>query len=168
VQDDETRFRALFDAYYHRILGYGLRRTDSEDAADLAAEVFATAWRRLDAVPAGDEALLWLYGVARRTLLNQHRARRRRDRLAATLELQPPPSVEPPAPGPTALAFSRLDADDRELLALVAWEGLDAQAIATLLGCSTNAVRIRLHRARRRLASELASTTDWRAEQCSA
>jgi RNA polymerase sigma-70 factor (ECF subfamily) len=168
MQDDEARFRALFDAHYHRILGYGLRRTDAEDASDLAAEVFATAWRRLDAVPAGDEALLWLYGVARRTLLNQHRSQRRRERLAATLQLQPQPSTEQPDPGPTALAFSRLGDDDRELLALVAWEELDAQAIAALLGCSANAVRIRLHRARRRLASELASTTNWRTEQCSA
>ena len=41
-----------------------------------------------------------------------------------------------------------------------AWEGLDHGEIATVLGCSRNAVRIRLHRARIRLAAELASADD--------
>jgi RNA polymerase sigma-70 factor (ECF subfamily) len=54
-----------------------------------------------------------------------------------------------------AAAFARVPADQRELLALVAWEELHSRQIATVLGCSTNAVRIRLHRARRRLAVEL-------------
>jgi RNA polymerase sigma-70 factor (ECF subfamily) len=48
-----------------------------------------------------------------------------------------------------------LGADDREVLTLAAWEGLDAGEIATVMGCSRNAARIRLHRARRRLAREL-------------
>jgi RNA polymerase sigma-70 factor (ECF subfamily) len=43
-----------------------LRRTDNaDDAADVIAETFLTAWRRLDEIPAGDQARLWLYGVAR-------------------------------------------------------------------------------------------------------
>lgn len=54
-----------------------------------------------------------------------------------------------------AAAFARLGANDREVLALAAWEGLDAGEIAMVLGCSRNAARIRLHRARRRFASEL-------------
>jgi hypothetical protein len=49
------------------ILGYALRRTTSpDDAADILAETFLTAWRRLDELPSGEEAGLWLYGVARR------------------------------------------------------------------------------------------------------
>ncbi|GAA1687717.1 hypothetical protein GCM10009733_100480 [Nonomuraea maheshkhaliensis] len=58
----------------------------------------------------------------------------------------------------TAIAqiFRALPDTDRELLSLVAWEGLDRQQIATVLGMSRNAVRIRLHRARRRFARALA------------
>ena len=41
------------------------------------------------------------------------------------------------------------------MLSLVGWEGLDAKQIGAVLGCSANAARIRLHRARRRLAGEL-------------
>src|SRR5580692_1766293 len=72
------------------ILCYVPRRTENpDDAADVIAETFLTAWRRLDAVPPGDEARLWLYGVARRVLANYRRGERRRavlaDRLRAEL-----------------------------------------------------------------------------------
>ena len=67
--DDSPAGRAQFEALYaaegRRVLAYALRRTaQPADAADVLAEVFLVAWRRLDDVPAGAEARLWLYGVA--------------------------------------------------------------------------------------------------------
>jgi RNA polymerase sigma-70 factor (ECF subfamily) len=44
---------------------------------------------------------------------------------------------------------------DREALMLVAWDGLDHRDAATVMGCSTSAFTVRLHRARRRLAGLL-------------
>ena len=150
------RFEELYAANCGPILGYVLRRTDNpDDAADVIAETFLTAWRRLDAVPAGDEARLWLYGVARRVLANYRRGERRRavlaDRLRAELAAgyRPPPHTGELAE--FAAAFRSLAEADREVLALVGWEGLDRGQAAAVLGCSPNAVRIRLHRARRRL-----------------
>ena len=55
-----------------------------------------------------------------------------------------------------ARVFRQLPEDDRELLALVAWEGLDAGQISRVLDCSRNAVRIRLYRARKRFSKALA------------
>lgn len=52
-------------------------------------------------------------------------------------------------------AFGRLSGDDREALALVAWDGLTPAKAARSLGCSPVAFRVRLHRARRRLARAL-------------
>ena len=52
-------------------------------------------------------------------------------------------------------AFARLRPDDREILALAGWEGLGSDEIATVLGCSRGAARLRLHRARKRLARQL-------------
>jgi RNA polymerase sigma-70 factor (ECF subfamily) len=52
-------------------------------------------------------------------------------------------------------AFRAPPDQERELLSLVAWEGLDTEQLATALGCSRNAVRIRLHRARSRFAAAL-------------
>jgi RNA polymerase sigma-70 factor (ECF subfamily) len=53
-------------------------------------------------------------------------------------------------------AMRRLDEDDREVLRLTAWEQLARDEIALVLGVSRGAVRMRLHRARRRLAAVLA------------
>ncbi|RFU38840.1 sigma-70 family RNA polymerase sigma factor, partial [Actinomadura logoneensis] len=59
------------------------------------------------------------------------------------------------ASGRVAAALRSLPEADRELLTLVGWEGLGHAELATVLGCSRNAVRVRLHRARRRFARAL-------------
>ena len=156
----QRRFDDLYAANQQAILGYLLRRTDStDDAADVFAETFLTAWRRLDDIPPGPQARLWLYGAARRTLANFRRGARRRLALADRLRSDLALSYQPAAPAgqftAIAAAFRRLPEPDRELLALVAWEGLDPGQISAVLGCSRNAVRIRLHRARRKLVAEL-------------
>lgn len=157
------RFEVLYAEHHARVLGYVLRRTDSpDDAADVLAETFLVAWRRLDDMPSGEVSHLWLYGVARRILANHRRGERRRtkladrvrDELAARLPL-PVPSGEGTS---FAAAFRSLSDDDREVLALHGWEGLDAGEIASVLGFSRNAARIRLHRARLRLRAALAAT----------
>lgn len=64
--DTRDRFEALYLACYPAVHRYALRRTDSvDDVADVIAETFLAAWRRLDDVPEGDAAVLWLYGAAR-------------------------------------------------------------------------------------------------------
>ncbi|RKS71039.1 RNA polymerase ECF family sigma subunit [Actinomadura pelletieri DSM 43383] len=156
-----ARFEKLYEAHLGHVTGYVRRRTgDADDAADVIAETFLVAWRRLDDVPPGEEARFYLYGVARRTLANLHRGQRRHrdltDRIGRNLarDLAATPLPEPIRPELGA-AFRALPERDRELLGLTSWEGLDNGQIATVLGVSRNAVRIRLHRARRRFAREL-------------
>ncbi|HET9517049.1 MAG TPA: RNA polymerase sigma factor [Actinoplanes sp.] len=162
MDDDRTpRFEALYAATFPLVLGYALRRCDGpEDAADVAAETFAVAWRRMDAIPPGEQARLWLYGVARNVLANHRRGLARRHELSAALAAEVTKRYEPSAEDcaglhPVGALFRQLSDVDRELLSLVAWEGLDPGGIAVVLGCSRNAVRIRLHRARRRFAALL-------------
>lgn len=72
---DEGWFTRIYAAEYAHVVRYGLRRlADTDAAAELAQEVFVIAWRRRREVP--DRSLPWLYGVARRLLANQWRARR--------------------------------------------------------------------------------------------
>jgi RNA polymerase sigma factor (sigma-70 family) len=158
-EERQARFEHLYDHTSLQVLGYALRRADSpEDAADVVSETFMIAWRRLDEVPTGDEARLWLYGVARRVLANQRRGQQRRERLNARLRdevavVSARAMAERPAPDSAVMAaLARLDEADRELITLVAWERLDRDQIATMLGCSRATIRVRLHRARRRLA----------------
>lgn len=153
------RFEQVFAAHRDAVLGYVRRRTDSgHDAADLVADTFLVAWRRLDDVPQGQQARPWLYGVARRVLANHRRGEGRRHALATKLlseQLTEIPNTQAPDDGPTARAFRLLPEQDREVLTLVVWEELDTAQVATALGISRNAVRIRLHRARKRFAKLL-------------
>lgn len=152
------RFEELFAAHREAVLGYLRRRTDSgHDAADLLADTFLVAWRRLDDVPLDPQTRPWLYGVARRVLANHRRGEGRRHALATKLrdELTELDTTELPDDSPAARAFRALPEQDQELLSLVAWEELDTAEIATVLGISRNAVRIRLHRARKRFAKLL-------------
>jgi len=154
-------FRRLYAAHVDRVLGYALRRVDRpEDAADVVAETFLVAWRRLGEVPEGDEARPWLYGVARRTLANQRRGDQRRhrlgERLREQLSLCVPDPADPVASRVTLrAALARLRPSEREVLELSLWEDLEPRQIATVLGLSSLAVRSRLSRARTRLRDEL-------------
>ena len=163
TDDQRRRFDQVYAVHHAAILGYALRRTgNADDAADVIAETFLTAWRRIDDIPAGEAARPWLYGVARRVLANQRRGDQRRsalgERLRSELAAERFPREPPPGLDGVAAALRRLGDTDREILTLAAWEGLDAGQIAVVIGCSRNAARIRLHRARRRLAAALHDT----------
>jgi RNA polymerase sigma-70 factor (ECF subfamily) len=152
----QIQFGRLYREQGRAILAYALRRVeDREDAADVVAETFLIAWRRLDEVPAGTEARLWLYAVARRVIANLHRSERRRTRLGGRLaESLRTELATHSAPGEAAEVLrgvGKLGDEDRELLLLVSWEGLSPSEAAKVLEVSSLAVRSRLHRARRRL-----------------
>ena len=141
-------FAALFEAHHDAVMRYVVRRVNRDDAPDLVAETFAVLLRSAER-PA--DPLPWLYAVARNLIRNHRR------RLVA---LTPSPTLADPADlavfrADLATAFAALAEEDREVLRLVAWEGLDAASAAVVLGCSPVAFRVRLHRARRRLAALL-------------
>jgi RNA polymerase sigma-70 factor (ECF subfamily) len=173
VSDDEAQgsidrareFEAIFGACYARVLGYAIRRTEDRTAAeDAVSETFLIAWRRLDAMPA--EALPWLLGVARKVLANQRRAAGRRAPDGPLVPLEAVADLDSRAAVADlvadrqafAAAFARLSDADREVLALVSWDGLSAQEAAAVLECKPATFYLRLHRARRRLLKELAAT----------
>jgi RNA polymerase sigma factor (sigma-70 family) len=156
-EDREETFRRLYAAHFDAVLGFALRRVDRpEDAADVTAETFLVAWRRLAHVPTGLETRPWLYGVARRVLANHRRGDRRRTALGARLRRDLATSV-PDASGhvvqraDVTAAMERLSARDQEVLQLHLWEGLEPREIAEVLGLTTVVVRPRLSRARARL-----------------
>ncbi|MGA3220547.1 MAG: sigma-70 family RNA polymerase sigma factor [Acidimicrobiales bacterium] len=158
----EERFRRLFDQGRWPVLAYALRRTRSaEDAADVLAETFAIAWRRLDDVPPDPLALSWLYGTARGVVANLGRRTATRSALVERLGVELSRREQVPAdsvlsePGILAKALARLNEDDREVLMLAAWEELGSKELGQALGCSPTAARLRLHRARARLRAHL-------------
>jgi RNA polymerase sigma factor (sigma-70 family) len=157
----EARFGCLYAEHGRAVLAYAVRRaSNAQDAADVVAETFLVAWRRLDEVPSAEGARLWLYGVARRVLANQRRSALRRERLADRLREELPIALDglhSPAAGSGAVraALAELGPDDQEILRLCGWEELTPREIATVLGISHVAARSRLHRARHRLRRAL-------------
>lgn len=154
--DREAVFLALFDAYYRKILAYATRRLGPSAAEEAVADTFITAWTSLDAVR-GDP-LLWLYGIARGAVANHRRRLQRSARLDERARfLSPAASGDDPADvvvweDTFAAAMAQLAEADREVLRLVAWEGLTTSEAAAVMGCSTIACKVRLHRARQRLS----------------
>jgi len=159
ASDVDAVFDRCFQAHYADLLRFAARRVrDAAEAEDVLAETFAVAWRRRDSIP--DPALPWLFGVARRVLANRRRTERRADQLAARLASEPPPAVADPSElvacrAAVLAAFAELSETDREVLRVVAWDGLDPAEAARVLGCSRAALKVRLHRARRKLERKL-------------
>ena len=124
----------------------------ASDLDDLVEETFVVVWRRLDDVPA-DAEVAWVIGVARNVLRNARRSQNRRTAFESTLQ----PAADSPSAEARVIADSSvrdalmaLNEDDREILMLSAWDGLDTAALATTLAISTNAAAVRLSRAQRR------------------
>jgi len=132
----------------------------SADLDDLVEETFIVVWRRLDDVPVGAE-LPWTIGVARNVLRNARRSKQRRSRFETSLMPRADdPSAEDHVIADTSVrdALLRLSDDDREILLLNAWDGLDTKALATVLSTTPNAAAVRLTRAQARFRDALAST----------
>ena len=157
--DAEQRFNDLFERHHADVFRYCVRRLNPADAEDMAAEVFAVAWRRLDQVPDTDMAKAWLLAVAYRVVGNQYRGRARRGRLFARLGGLPP---EPPEAAEVVVirreeedavrrALLALREGDRELLRLVSWDGLSHREIGDVLGIAEDTVSKRVSRAQSRL-----------------
>jgi RNA polymerase sigma factor (sigma-70 family) len=164
IAERRERFEAVYRELYAPVCGYALRRIrQPEDAAELVAETFATLWRRFDTCPQGDELRPWLFGVARRVLANQRRGERRRTALGERLVENVDRNAfdllgSTEEASELTRAFAGLGESDRELLSLVAWEGLSRDELAVALGTSRAVVRLRLHRARKRLRDALPPT----------
>ena len=129
-RDSRDAFEDLYQSTCDDLLRYLVRRCrDAEEAADLLAETYLTAWGKLDAVPDGEAARLWLFGVARNLLLRS--ARRRRvadaliDRLAEGMRAaQATPLAHDRRHHAVRVALADLSDQDQEIVTLTAWEGL--------------------------------------------
>ena len=152
-----VRFERLYEQHSDAVTRYCIRRVRNAALADDAcSETFLVAWRRLDHVP--DEPLPWLFAVARRVVGNLVRGDARREalnrRLSATAGGSTGPAEQHDDPELES-ALADLREPDREALMLVYWDGLTSAEAAAAMGTTPAAVRVRLYRARRRLALAL-------------
>ncbi|MHA6627381.1 RNA polymerase sigma factor [Pseudonocardia sichuanensis] len=149
----------LFDTHAPGLHRYLARRVGSHDAEDLVAETFLAATRsRFDPWRGSERA--WLFGIAT-NLLRRHLRQEVRGYAA---QARAPREVADPADevaiarvhaaqrvARLACGLAALPADERDVLLLVAWGGLEPSEVAAALGVPAGTARSRLHRARRAL-----------------
>jgi RNA polymerase sigma-70 factor (ECF subfamily) len=150
---------AAFEASAADILAYLSRRVGPDDAPDLLGETMVVAWRRVRRLPSDPErARMWLFGVARGTLLNHARGERRRWALADRIRGQGASAASaPPADAGAEVrdAIARLDPDLAEIVRLVHWDGFRLTDAAELLGVPASTARGRYQRAKADLRAAL-------------
>jgi RNA polymerase sigma-70 factor, ECF subfamily len=154
------RFEQIYEEHREAVRAFVRRRAPESLVEDVVSETFLVCWRKLDRVPV--QPLPWLYAVARKTLANQRRKLAREQRLGAADQASAVAEPEPVGDTVLATAFAALSERDREVLRLIAWEGLSLSQAAVVLGCSTLACRVGYHRAKTRLARRLEANDAFR------
>ena len=159
----DVRFRRLFEAHHRELHAYCLRRLPVADADEAASEIFLVAWRRADDVPSGDQARLWLYGVARNIVRNWERSGRRQLRLITKTGSLAQPERERPE------VHVIRNEEHREVIEAIATlprqrpgdrpaQGLGGSLeaeVGTVLGLTDRAVEARYTRAIKKLSKHL-------------
>ncbi|MEU9245470.1 RNA polymerase sigma factor [Streptomyces shenzhenensis] len=163
-EGDREAFAQLYEEFARAVYNHGLRLTgDWSTAEEVMSETFLAAWRtRARVHEDGGSLLPWLLGIATHKADNALRGQRRRRLFLAR---QPQPSAQEDFAPRTVgriddarrlhavhAALGRLRRQEREVLALCVWSGLDYQQTAEALGIAVGTVRSRLSRARKRLA----------------
>lgn len=152
----EQEFEELYRATVGDLIAY-LRRRGASDAENVAAEVYAIAWRRRTDLPAPMLRRAWLFGAAAKVLQAEHR-RRVREREAgaehARLDGATPDDAQSTTTETMVAAIGRLSPGHQEVLRLIEWERLTPAELATALGVRAGTARVRLHRARMALAAD--------------
>jgi RNA polymerase sigma-70 factor (ECF subfamily) len=172
AQDDPLKFDALYRRYLAQVYSYAYYELgDHHEAEDATEKTFLSALANLArfeerARPAdGDGAStfrVWLFQIARNTVANQRRGRRRHPQapieaaalVADPLELETGVAVRDEAKAAWS-AVGRLPADRRRALVLRFVEEMSTAEIAGILGRSEGAVRVLIHRALRTVARDL-------------
>jgi RNA polymerase sigma-70 factor, ECF subfamily len=159
---DRQAFAQVVAHYQRPLFGFlGRMVCNAAQAEEIAQETFLRAWTRLGDFDAGQGAFsTWLFTIARNLALHElERAAHRHE--STVLDDVAEPACDGMQPDAALAhkqqrqrlqaALHRLALPDRSALALAYIDELDLAAVARIEGCSTGAIKTRLHRAKARL-----------------
>ena len=155
------RYRRLVYRVAFGILG------DADEAEDVTQDAFIRAYRALRRDRAPTSFVSWLRRIAVNCALTRLRSREMEKRKQSSLGLRLEDVGSPPRPDEQLdmdrlgrrirQAVCGLSAAQRLAFSLFHLEDMDILRTAEAMGCSRNAVKVHLHRARRKLARLLAN-----------
>jgi RNA polymerase sigma-70 factor (ECF subfamily) len=171
----ELEFEKVYAAYKPMIVRYLTRLVGESEAEDLSQEVFIKVDRSIKAFRGDSQVSTWIYRIATNAALDRLRSpsfQRAEGNGSPEAEREESwaegktPSVE------TTLIRAEMNTCVREVVdtlqenyrtvvVLSELEGVPNSEIAEIIGISIDAVKIRLHRARKKLKSELEAKCDF-------
>ena len=159
----EEHFELLYNAYFHRVYGFALKRLkDPGEAEDVTQEVFLSLISALESFEGQSSLLVWIFGVTRNKV--NRRFRRARPVVESISDETTPELAGETVPNDIALDAKRmlvqceqiieneLSPIQRRIFHLKHLRRLSVRAIAEALGKSEDAIKAQLYRIRRTIA----------------
>lgn len=161
--EQNQAFATLVERHHESLHRYAARRVGKDEADDLVAEAFATAYRRRDRYqPDRHDARPWLFGIATNLIRDRWRSERARLKAFARTGVDPVSTLDP-APidrrgSEVARALAALRPAHRDVLFLHAVAQLSHEEISEALGVPVGTVKGWLSRAREHAQRELGAS----------
>lgn len=152
LHGDAHAFNHLYEKYYDRVLAIARGvLLNHEEALDAVQEIFTLVYRHLPRFDRRARFSTWLFRIAVNRSIQQARKLKPRARETHLMEaVEAPTTMEEPTDPMINEALRALPPNDRAMLTLFYWEELQLGEIAESMGCSPNAAKTRLYRARER------------------
>lgn len=173
VDSDPDLFERFYRDHVEAVERFVARRVDDPHAAaDLTADVFLKVIQAAHGYrPEQGPPRAWLFGIARNVVAQEHRRRARQRRALSRYHTQrvlQPDAIERAVERIDAAkqarqlheSFQALPSRLRAVLELTAIDGLSVTDAAAVLQISPGTARVRLHRARRKLADNSTTSID--------
>lgn len=166
---DDAAFSELYDLIAPKLHGYLLRQThDPVRTEDLLQQTMLQLHSHRGRFIVGGEVLSWAFAIARRLLINSYRRRKREASGREVQAAELPPFSMPiddlvdskRITSTIETELSRLPEAQRVAIELIKKDGLSMREVAEVLGTTSNAVKLRVHRAYVALRIALAKRAD--------
>lgn len=179
MDDIELRFHQIYEDYHAKVFRYLQRMIGEGEAEDLTQEVFVKIGRGLKSFRGESSLATWVYQIATNTALDRMRSSRHESGKRVPVEViseteddkhvwtgEQKASTEQTVirkemNGCIRGIIDTLPEVDRLVIVLSELEGLTDAEIATIIGLSLRAAKMRLHRARAKLRDELNRACDF-------
>jgi RNA polymerase sigma-70 factor (ECF subfamily) len=155
LSSDHHAFQNLYEKYYDRV--YAIAKgilLESEEAHDAVQEIFTLVYKNLARFDRRSKFSTWLFRIAVNRSIQQARKLKFKKRQAEfDSYIETIPDSDPPAEDMDPRighTMAKIHPNDRAILTLFYWDELSLQEIADSIGCSANAAKTRLFRARER------------------